>query len=127
MTKNRVEFKLVRKTSTDEWVVKVYIDGKFNEDKSYYTDDKTDAENTKKLMEKEYREHPERYISEEKKEENDKSNRQSTGDMILGELKKIHERLDILENGQDEDENENEDEGNDEGNNEENDDDDLFF
>lgn len=48
----KTELKLVRKSETDEWVVKVYVDGKFDEGKSYYTDDKTDAENTMKRMKK---------------------------------------------------------------------------
>jgi len=35
--------KLVHKPDTGEWVVKVYVNGKYDEDKSYYTDDKQDA------------------------------------------------------------------------------------
>jgi hypothetical protein len=49
----KTELKLVRKSETDEWVVKVYIDGKYDEGKSYYTDDKKDAENTMAQMKKE--------------------------------------------------------------------------
>lgn len=49
----KTEIKMVRKPETDEWVVKVYVDGKYDEDKSYYTDDKKDAEDTMKLMKKE--------------------------------------------------------------------------
>jgi len=44
--KESVVFKLKRKPSTDEWVVAAYVDGKFNENKSYYTNDKKDAEAT---------------------------------------------------------------------------------
>lgn len=40
----------VRKPETDEWVVKWYVDGKYNEDKTYYTNDKSDAEATYKDM-----------------------------------------------------------------------------
>jgi len=43
---------LVRKSDTDEWVVKVFIDGKYDESKSYYTDDKQDAINTMSKMKK---------------------------------------------------------------------------
>ena len=38
--------KLRLKKEDDEWCVKVYIDGKLDEDKCYYTDDKADAEKT---------------------------------------------------------------------------------
>lgn len=45
-------YKVVRKPSTDEWVVKVYVDGKYNEAQTYYTNDKTDAMETMKAMKK---------------------------------------------------------------------------
>jgi ribosome-binding factor A len=41
-----ITFKVVRKGSTKEWVVSVYVDGKRDEAKCYYTDDKEDAEKT---------------------------------------------------------------------------------
>lgn len=44
---------LGRKPSTDEWVVKVFVNGKYDEDKSYYTDDRQDAIDTMKQMKKE--------------------------------------------------------------------------
>lgn len=43
-------FKVVRKPSTDEWVVKVYNNGKYSEAETYYTNDKTDALHTLKAM-----------------------------------------------------------------------------
>lgn len=42
--------KPVKNTETNEWVVKWYVDGKYDEDKTYYTDDKSDAEDTYKDM-----------------------------------------------------------------------------
>lgn len=47
---NVVKAKVVRKPETDEFVVKVYIDGKYDEDASYYTNDKLDAFATKKSI-----------------------------------------------------------------------------
>jgi len=38
-----VAMRMVRKASTNEWVVKVYYNGKFNEEASYYTEDRDDA------------------------------------------------------------------------------------
>jgi len=45
-----IELKLRRSSVPGEWVVRYYEDGKLNDDKSYYTDDKTDAAETMKLM-----------------------------------------------------------------------------
>lgn len=42
-------FAKVRKIE-GEYVVKVYIDGQYSEDDTYYTDDKEDAENTRTAM-----------------------------------------------------------------------------
>ena len=47
---NNVVKKPVRKPETGEWVVKWYVDGKYNEDKTYYTNDKSDADDTYKDM-----------------------------------------------------------------------------
>ena len=44
-------YKLARKPETNEWVVKAYKDGKYDEDATYYTDDKRDAIDTKKALE----------------------------------------------------------------------------
>jgi hypothetical protein len=49
----KVKLSTVRKVETDEWVVKVYVDGKYKEDSTYYTDDKEDAIATMKHMAKE--------------------------------------------------------------------------
>jgi hypothetical protein len=48
LPKNRMT--IVKDRNTGEWVVKVYENGKLNEDKTYYTDDREDAENTKRAM-----------------------------------------------------------------------------
>ena len=53
---NTVKISVVRKVETDEWVAKVYINGKYNEDATYYTDDKEDAITTKDHMLKSYEE-----------------------------------------------------------------------
>ena len=37
------KLRLRRKSATGEWVVKVWINGVYLEDKAYYTDDKRDA------------------------------------------------------------------------------------
>ena len=50
MNKRIITTKLVRKTETDEWVVKVYVDGKYDENSTYYTNDKADAIMTQKWM-----------------------------------------------------------------------------
>ncbi len=44
------KLRLRRKSETDEWVVRVWIDGVHDEDKDYYTDDKGDAISTMTLM-----------------------------------------------------------------------------
>ncbi len=46
----KVKLCVVRKVGTDEWAVKVYVDGKYKEDPTYYTDDKDDAIATMKHM-----------------------------------------------------------------------------
>lgn len=45
-----VRLTLARKPETNEWLVKVYINGKYNENATYYTDDKQDAIDTAKTM-----------------------------------------------------------------------------
>ena len=45
-----VELKLVRSREPGEWVVRYYENGKLNEDKSYYTNDKDDAIDTMNMM-----------------------------------------------------------------------------
>ena len=45
-----IVYKVKRKSSTNEWVVAAYVNGKFDEDKSYFTDDKQDAIGTMKYM-----------------------------------------------------------------------------
>jgi hypothetical protein len=40
----------VRKPETNEWVVKWYINGKYDENGTYYTDDKNDANDTYRAM-----------------------------------------------------------------------------
>ena len=49
----KIVLSTVRKVETDEWVVKVYINGKYQEGPTYYTDDKDDAIATMKHMAKE--------------------------------------------------------------------------
>lgn len=51
---NKVRLTLVRKPETNEFLVKVFINGKYSEDATYYTDDKQDALNTAKLMAQQY-------------------------------------------------------------------------
>ena len=43
-------YKMVRKPETDEWAVKAYDDGVYNEEATYYTDDKEDAIATKSTL-----------------------------------------------------------------------------
>lgn len=50
----KIFLNIVRKSSTDEWVVKVHVDGKYNEDATYYTDDKEDAISTMAHMKKQF-------------------------------------------------------------------------
>ena len=50
MKKKIITYKLKRKSETDEWMVAAYVNGKFNEAKTYYTDDKEDAQATLKHM-----------------------------------------------------------------------------
>jgi len=45
---------VVKKASTNEWVVKVHINGKYDEDATYYTDDKEDAISTMAAMKERY-------------------------------------------------------------------------
>lgn len=63
-----VKAKVVRKAETDEFVVKVYIDGKYNEEASYYTDDKADAFATRYSILRNYKDHG--YTIEESKKVN---------------------------------------------------------
>lgn len=48
--KRKVSLKVARKPSTNEWVVKVYFDGVYSDEHSYYTDDKQDALDTATFM-----------------------------------------------------------------------------
>ena len=48
---NKVTTKVVRKASTDEWVVRVYVDEKPVPERDYFTDDKQDAIDTAKDIE----------------------------------------------------------------------------
>lgn len=50
--KPTITLRMARDKDTNEYIVKYYEDGKYIEDKSYYTADKQDAELTKKEMEK---------------------------------------------------------------------------
>jgi len=45
---------VTKKASTNEWLVKVHIDGKYDEDATYYTDDKEDAISTMAAMKERY-------------------------------------------------------------------------
>jgi hypothetical protein len=45
-----VKLRLRRKSSTEEWVVRVWVDGRYSEDATYYTDDKEDAQATMAAM-----------------------------------------------------------------------------
>lgn len=45
-----VKINVTRKASTDEWVCRVYFNGKYSEGASYYTDSKQDAIDTRKVM-----------------------------------------------------------------------------
>lgn len=47
--------RIVRDRVWDQWIVKVYRNGRYVEDESYFTDDKNDAEQTMELMAKQYR------------------------------------------------------------------------
>lgn len=45
-----VKLRLRRKSETQEWVVRVWIDGRYSEEMTYYTDDKQDALSTMTAM-----------------------------------------------------------------------------
>jgi hypothetical protein len=49
-----VDIRLRRSAETDEWIAAVYKRGKFDDDASYFTDDKADAIATMAVMRKEY-------------------------------------------------------------------------
>jgi hypothetical protein len=49
---SNITYKLKRKSETNEWLVVAYVDGKRNEDMTYYTDDKQDAIDTLAAMQK---------------------------------------------------------------------------
>jgi len=46
------KMRLVRKSATGEWLVKVHVNGKYSEAETYYTDDKADALDTMEHMKK---------------------------------------------------------------------------
>ncbi len=52
--KHKIRLAVKRKTGTEEWVVRVWIDGEYNDDASYYTDDKQDARDTAWNMMQQY-------------------------------------------------------------------------
>lgn len=56
-----VRLSLKRKPSTDEWKVNVFINGKYDEDATYYTDDKEDAKDTMKAMKEHYDSFPDTF------------------------------------------------------------------
>lgn len=49
-TPAKVEFRIARKLETDEWLVKVFVNGQYSEDRTYYTDDEQDARDTMRAM-----------------------------------------------------------------------------
>lgn len=49
-----IRLTLARKPETNEWLVKVYINGKYSENATYYTNDKQDAIDTAKVMMQQY-------------------------------------------------------------------------
>jgi len=51
LASNRVETRVVKSPDTDEYIVKVYRNGKHNPDEDYYTDDKEDAIITSRKIE----------------------------------------------------------------------------
>jgi molybdopterin biosynthesis enzyme MoaB len=53
ITVNTTAFRLIKKRSTGEWVVRVIEGSKSNEDRAYYTDDFEDAIGTLKAMARE--------------------------------------------------------------------------
>lgn len=53
MDRPTVKLKIVRKPSTDEWVVRWIENGRVNENKSVYTNDKEDAQGTLRHMQRE--------------------------------------------------------------------------
>ena len=61
-------FAKVRKIE-GEYVVKVYIDGEYSEDDTYYTDDKEDAENTRTAMMNALSEKAEEQVEEQAEEQ----------------------------------------------------------
>lgn len=54
ITGRKIKLKFCPKNEYDEYTVKVYIDGKYSEDATYYTDSKEDALETMKAMKNEY-------------------------------------------------------------------------
>lgn len=56
-----VKFTLFHDKDWEEWQVRVWINNKLDEAKTYHTDDKEDAQDTMICMKKELRDHPERY------------------------------------------------------------------
>jgi len=54
MNKGIVRLTIKFNRNLNEYSVNPYINGKRNEDQTYYTDDKQDAQDTKLAMEKEY-------------------------------------------------------------------------
>lgn len=51
---DKVRFTIKRNPDTGEWMVKVYINGKYSEKATYYTDDKEDAVTTGRAMKDQY-------------------------------------------------------------------------
>ena len=52
IVKGNVRLVVKKKASTGEWVVRWFDGSKYNDDKSYYTDDKKDAVDTMQAMAK---------------------------------------------------------------------------
>jgi hypothetical protein len=66
MARPNIKIKLHYDRDWQEYQVRVFINGVYSEDKTYFTDDKQDAIDTKKAMENELIKHPERYLQGDK-------------------------------------------------------------
>ena len=89
MKNQTITYKLKRKSETNEWKVAAFVDGKYNEAMTYYTDDKQDAVGTLAAMEKSEQERQDREAKHITKVLSQASSKRLTLNLLNGVLETL--------------------------------------
>lgn len=94
----KVDVKLKNDSNLGEWCVEVYFNGVLDEDKSYFTDDKNDAEITKSVIVDTYKREGYvvnecEYVEEDKEDKENKEDNEDTEKIKKGKKEPINEGI----------------------------------